>query len=191
MIYSIFKLEVIERYDDNTTYNARFGYFLSLEDAEKEIRLTAARNSNGALFCFYVTEYPINMVEQTGSMLTKHLYDKRGKLLDCRLFSTTERFCGRHSSRIRFKVGDKVQVLSRRCDELTTAIVIQTPMTDAEYNEIVSECDDDGPITFAYDYTDDSYTVAFGFDKINKVPMDKLYKHHDHIDALHLFPKSY
>lgn len=191
MTGSIFKLEVIERYDDNSTYNARFGYFQSLEDVEKEIRLMAAHDSIGALFCIYVTEYPINEVEETGFMLTKRLYDKHGKLLDSRLFSTTDGFRGRPKSRIRFKVGDKVQVLSRGYDELTTAIVLQVPMTDKDYKEIVSDCDDKGHDIFAYDYTDDSYTVTFGFDKIKDIPPEELYKHHDHIDALHLFPKRY
>lgn len=188
---SIFKLEVIERYDDNSVFNARFGFFHTLRDAEREIRLMAGHDDIGALFCIYVTEYPINDIEESNSMLSQRLYDKHGKLLDSRLFSTSEPFLGRAKKLMRFNIGDKVQVLSRGRDELMPATIVQVPMTDADYKEIARDCEEKGKKMFLYDFTDDSYTVVYGVKNIDDLSPDELHKHHDHVDALHLFPKRY
>ena len=141
------------------------GYFSSLEKAEQKMKQFAAGEGGWEphqLFGFQIEEYLLD-IDCYYSAKSRRSYLPDGSLWAENLLSEIpdenglESFLGRPAEKIRFKIGDLVEVL--RWDTVTLEIVGNLPMTPDEvrrmYERSLKENPDDQFIPL--DYCDDSY----------------------------------
>ena len=188
---SIFKLTHITYHEDKPPRYPVFkvnrtgqGYFSSLEKAEQKMKETIAGDNYVELqqfFGFQIEEYPLD-IDCYYSTKSRRSYLPDGSLWAENLLSEIpdenglEAFLGRPVEKIRFKIGDLVEVL--RWDTVTLEIVGNLPMTPDEvqrmYERSLKENPDDHFIPL--DYCDDSYYT-----------LDQ-YGEHSHPNTVKMFP---
>lgn len=149
-------------------------YFSSFELAEKFVKQTQKD-----VYCSWITQIPCD-IDCAGEVGAEWLYDQNGDLLDYTItqgfFGKAEDFTffGRPKTRQRFKVGDIVEVISKR--EVRLA-VLNHPIPDVKRCwEIYKRCQEKDSIPYFLDFSDDSATVIDG----------PSYLYHDHVGALQL-----
>lgn len=153
------------------------------------------------VFCYYISEQPMNMMHFKGEYLSQRVYDAEGCLIDkslcCTGFrtyspnisnmseydrNTDETFYGRSEEQIRFHKGDIVEV--RRGNEVKLAIVVGTPLTTEwickKRQELQAKLGSEA-MPYDFDSSDDSYTVIDG----------PGYENHDHVSAMQVFAPHY
>ena len=169
---SIFKLTQIEydtdkppRYPSFKVCNVSAGYFSSLDKAEKIIKKIVTGGNYvepQQLFGFQIEEYPLDS-DCYYAAKSRRSYLPDGSLWSENLLSEIpdenglEAFLGRPVEKIRFKIGDLVEVL--RWDTVTLEIVGNLPMTPDEVRRMHEQSLKQYPDRqfLPLDYSDDSY----------------------------------
>lgn len=212
---AIFLLEVIEteETEDNQpspypmykvrTYSRAFA--TTLEEAERLMhqdilyrkKIKESDDWMQEVFCYYISEKPLDMMHFKGEYLSQRMYDAEGSLIDkslcCTGFKTyspnicnmseydrneNETFHGRPEEQIRFHKGDIVEIL--RGNEVKLAIVVGTPLTTEwiwKKRQELQEKLGSEVMPYEFDTSDDSYTVVDG----------PGYEYHDHVSAMQVF----
>ncbi len=149
------------------------------------------------VFCYYISEKPLDIMHFKGEYLSQRMYDAEGSLIDKSFCGTgfrtyspnicdiseydrnkDETFHGRPEELIRFHKGDIVEVL--RGHEVKLAIVVGTPLTTEwiwKKRQEIEEKLGSEVMPYEYDTSDDSYTVIDG----------PGYEYHDHVSAMQVF----
>jgi len=126
---------------------------------------------------FNIREIPLDYISYTDECLSEWLYDRKGKLLDKRLFSNMRNepgmFTGRTQDEIRFKVGDIVEV--QRGNEIYLGFVVALPPSVERAAKV------NATTFFNMDDTDDAYTILTEED----------YRFHDHVSSLMVFQPAF
>lgn len=174
------------------------GVTLSQEEALEMMRKDVAwRKEEGyskEVYCYFITERPLNGLAYEREYLAEWTYDVNGQLIDRTYCSSgfvygpnyepyraeeshpDEIFRGRPEEHIRFHKGDIVEVFCR--NEVRLAIVVGTPLTTKfVWDKNQNTKDKRGLDEIPYDETDDSYTVIDG----------PGYEYHNHIQSRFLF----
>ena len=189
---TIFKLIEIEyctddnpQYPEFDVYRTVVGYFSSLEKAEQIMnkeKHNKSRNPEYKFFGFLIEEYALDITgyDRTES---RRSYLPDGSLLDVTLMSETlidenyelAEFLGRPTDKVRFQVGDLVEVLYG--NTVSLEIVGNLPITP-EYVQFLKEKSrkKHNHDFFHLDFTDDSY---YTLDQDGE---------HSHPEAINLFP---
>lgn len=216
---SIFLLEVIEteELEDGklshypmykvNTYSC--AYATTLEDAERMMHQDVLYRKKQKekddwmrdVFCYYISEKPIDIMLSKSEYLSQRMYDAEGSLMDkslcCTGFGTynsnicnqseydrhdDETFYGRSEEDIRFHKGDIVEVLMGHRVKL--AVVVGTPPSIEWISKKRKEIQDrmeSEVMPFEFDISDDSYTLMDG----------PGYDYHDHVSAMLVFAPHY
>lgn len=153
----------------------------SIEIAERFIK---SRPYGKEVLMYSVEEKQINVGHHSSDCLTERIYDRKGELIDRRMFSTifegkNSKFYGRKQSEIRFSKGEIVEVIGG--GEAHLAFVVGLPLTEEEAQEIYRKAAADGYEDFTLDWTDDFYTVLTDHD----------YASHKHVDGMNLIKPSF
>jgi hypothetical protein len=152
------------------------GYFSSLEKTEQQLHEEARKSEvfwKHKYFGFLIGEYPLDD-RHFDSCISRRSYLPDGSLLDESLLSTIEdddgcleEFTGRPENKIRFKIGDLVEVLFN--ETVTLEIVGNTPPSPDKVQRMRSH-------NVHLDLTDDCYYI------LNQ------YGGHSHPESVDLFP---
>lgn len=151
-------------------------YFKTFNAAEKYVK----KNTKD-VYCSWISQIPYGLAANYGGSGAEWLYDQHGELLDYTItwgqFGKAEdyTFFGRPKSRMRFKVGDIVEVVGD-CKVRLAVFNVQIP--DVKrcwkiYNKCYQNKDD---LPYFMDFSDDTATVIDG----------PCYYYHDHVSPLQL-----
>ena len=188
---SIFKLTQIEydtnkppRYPSFEVHKVWIGYFSSRDKAEKIIKKIVTGGSYvepQQLFGFRIEEYPLDN-DSYYATKSRRSYLPDGSLWAENLLSEIpdengmEEFFGRPAEKIRFNIGDLVEVLYG--NTVTLEIVGNLPMTPDEVRQMHDRSLKQHPDCqfLPLDYSDDSYYTLDQFGK------------HSHLNVVSIFP---
>lgn len=136
----------------------------SLDAAERFIK---TQTFDKDVLMYSVKENKINVGHYDSQCLTERIYDRKGILIDSRMFSTfgegkNSKFYGRKPSEIRFSKGEFVEVVGYH--EAYLGMVVGVPITEEEVQEINKKTLADGVEELQFDRFDDSYNVL-SYDK--------------------------
>ena len=168
---TIFRLIQIEYFDEKPRYPlfkvrcVTVGYFSILEKAEQAMKKNAAGEGYiepHQLFGFLIEEYTLDKSVYF-NLESKRSYLPDGSLWDECLLSQVEnivgdleQFLGRPADKMRFSVGDLVEVLQN--ETVTLEIVAGLPFTPEELQKKLEDGRKNSPdYSFRLDYSDDSY----------------------------------
>lgn len=189
-VYSLHRIEVKknQRYPKRKLDWHFIGYFSSLEEAHKAIMEIVAQktgedgNSNqetDRTLCYKVDRVCLDMGIYE-HVISWHIYTRKGESYEeCFMCDENDPkkdipFYGRPEEKIRFKVGDIVEVVcGRDCSEL--GIVVATPYTPERYKEFEERCiksDKSCLNRVLLDYIDDCYmTYSLGIGDTHDHPI--------------------
>lgn len=188
---TIYKLTEIEyctddnpQYPEFDVYRTIVGYFSSLEKAEQimnEEKRIKSRNPEYKFFGFLIEEYALDIVGYNRTE-SRRTYLPDGSLLDESLLSETliddnyelGEFLGRPTDKVRFEVGDLVEVLYD--DTVSLEIVGDLPISPERLQYLKEKSRKKYNREFYMDFTDDCY---YTLDKDGE---------HSHPEAINLFP---
>ena len=185
-------------YPKYTTNDYASGFATTLAEAEamvrKDVAWWKAQEYRPGVFCYLITEKPMNMMAYDGEILSERAYDAEGKLINRTFCSSAfcyysdynnytpreiqpdEIFRGRTEEEIRFHKGDIVEVLSG--NEVSLAIVVGSPLsTRWVWEKTQNTQDKRGLDELIYDESDDSYTVIDG----------PGFEYHEHVNSMRVF----
>ena len=185
-------------YPKYTTNDYASGFATTLAEAEamvrKDVAWWKAQEYRPGVFCYFITEKPMNMMAYDGEILSERAYDAEGKLINRTFCSSAfcyysdynnytpreiqpdEIFRGRTEEEIRFHKGDIVEVLSG--NEVSLAIVVGSPLsTRWVWEKTQNTQDKRGLDELIYDESDDSYTVIDG----------PGFEYHEHVNSMRVF----
>ena len=166
------------RYPHFKVYTVQLSLFRSLSTAEDYLGTYVQNPVNREdVYAFYIREVPLDVPAPGYECVSERVYGQDGKMIDYRDFSSVGECCGvflgRTPERMRFKVGDIVEILGM--DEVRLAFVAGLPLSkDDVQNSLAKQ--GNGRI-IPWDETDDTYTVY-------PYPFDSF---HQHTDALRVF----
>lgn len=133
---TIFRVETVllegGRYPARKTYMMQYGYFTSLEEAKQALPLNGGFYTKEVLF-FVVTE--INLDQGDIDWInfdSVRIYNPEGKLVDYIDCDDEKTYQGRPSERIKFHIGDIVEVFDYFENKLRLGIVAKLPYTEEE-----------------------------------------------------------
>ena len=154
----------------------------SLETAECFIKTQSFAKD---ILMYSVKENKINEGNDDSQCLTERIYDRRGVLIDRRMFSTlgegkNSRFYGRKPSEIRFSKGEFVEVVGN--NEAYLGMVVGIPLTEEEVKDINKKAVADGVEELKFGWFDDSYNV---------LSYNKECSGLEHVDTLRLIKPSF
>lgn len=150
----------------------KVGSAFSLDSAERIVSETVGIDKEdclgSSLHSLRIVELPVGKYALDWQSLSEYVYDRDGKLLDCRTFPYDGMFPGRRADQLRFREGDLCEVLDG--ERVYLGFVVEVPPSIEEAAQINAN-------PFHLDGTDDSYIVL----------PDPHYINHDHVDSLRIF----
>ena len=156
-------------YDVNTL---KVGSAFSLDSAERIVSETVGIDKadclGSSLHSLRIIELPVGKYALDWQSLSEYVYDRDGRLLDCRPTPYDGMFSGRTSDQLRFREGDLCEVLDG--ERVYLGFVVEVPPSVEEASRINAN-------PFHLDGNDDSYIVL----------PDPHYISHDHVDSLRIF----
>jgi len=163
---SIFELTQISyldyekpRYPKFNVHRLKVGYYSSLANAEQAMTELASKDRK-SIFGFLVNEYPLDICAW-GFAKSRRNYLSDGSLWDESLVSEIETdgkfesFYGRPPEKMRFKIGDLVEVLYG--DSVHLEIIGDLPCTPEKCNKMYQRSEVKELGTILLDHSDDSY----------------------------------
>ena len=161
---TIFEIELISTHGTRypvrkRLYNLSLGAYTTLEKAEKAMmRVVKNWDTDEDNYCFIITERKLNPKPDKEDMVGVRTYLPDGSWYEENMVGRDGVFRGRPKERIRFKIGDVVEVLYGKTVEL--AIVGNTPPS-LEFAEQMRQRRLEKGMTdgFFMDKFDDSYTI--------------------------------
>lgn len=161
---TIFEIELISTHGTRypvrkRLYNLSLGAYTTLEKAEKAMmRVVKNWDTDEDNYCFIITERKLNPKPDKEDMVGVRTYLPDGSWYEENMVGRDGVFRGRPKERIRFKIGDVVEVLYGKTVEL--AIVGNTPPS-LEFAEQMRQRRLEKGVTdeFFMDKFDDSYTI--------------------------------
>ena len=179
---TIFELELISTHGTRypvrkRLYNLSLGAYTTLEKAEKAMmRVVKNWDTDEDNYCFIITERKLNPKPDKEDVVGVRTYLPDGSWYEENMVGQNGVFRGRPNERIRFKIGDVVEVLYGKTVEL--AIVGNTPPS-LEFAEQMRQRRLEKGMTdgFFMDKFDDSYTIY-----------DTRPGGHTHVESQFVFP---
>ena len=179
---TIFEIELISTHGTRypvrkRLYNLSLGAYTTLEKAEKAMmRVVKNWDTDEDNYCFIITERKLNPKPDKEDMVGVRTYLPDGSWYEENMVGQDGVFRGRPNERIRFKIGDVVEVLYGKTVEL--AIVGNTPPS-LEFAEQMRQRRLEKGMTdgFFMDKFDDSYTIY-----------DTRPGGHTHVESQFVFP---
>ena len=179
---TIFELELISTHGTRypvrkRLYNLSLGAYTTLEKAEKAMmRVVKNWDTDEDNYCFIITERKLNPKPDKEDVVGVRTYLPDGSWYEENMVGQDGVFRGRPNERIRFKIGDVVEVLYGKTVEL--AIVGNTPPS-LEFAEQMRQRRLEKGMTdgFFMDKFDDSYTIY-----------DTRPGGHTHVESQFVFP---
>ena len=179
---TIFEIELISTHGTRypvrkRLYNLSLGAYTTLEKAEKAMmRVVKNWDTDEDNYCFIITERKLNPKPQEEDMVGVRTYLPDGSWYEENMVGRDGVFRGRPKERIRFKIGDVVEVLYGGAVEL--AIIGNTPPS-LEFAEQMRQRRLEKGMTdgFFMDKFDDSYTIY-----------DTRPGGHTHVESQFVFP---
>ncbi len=161
---TIFEIELISTHGTRypvrkRLYNLSLGAYTTLEKAEKAMmRVVKNWDTDEDNYCFIITERKLNPKPDKEDVVGVRTYLPDGSWYEENMVGQDGVFRGRPNERIRFKIGDVVEVLYGKTVEL--AIVGNTPPS-LEFAEQMRKRRLGNGVTdeFFMDKFDDSYTI--------------------------------
>lgn len=161
---TIFEIELISTHGTRypvrkRLYNLSLGAYTTLEKAEKAMmRVVKNWDTDEDNYCFIITERKLNPKPDKEDVVGVRTYLPDGSWYEENMVGQDGVFRGRPNERIRFKIGDVVEVLYGKTVEL--AIVGNTPPS-LEFAEQMRQRRLEKGMTdgFFMDKFDDSYTI--------------------------------
>ena len=161
---TIFEIELISTHGTRypvrkRLYNLSLGAYTTLEKAEKAMmRVVKNWDTDEDNYCFIITERKLNPKPDKEDVVGVRTYLPDGSWYEENMVGQDGVFRGRPNERIRFKIGDVVEVLYGKTVEL--AIVGNTPPS-LEFTEQMRKRRLGNGVTdeFFMDKFDDSYTI--------------------------------
>ena len=169
---TVFELQVIDirkdRYPVRKTYMHRLGLFSSKKKAEEAIqshvesRMALEEGWREDTFAYLLTEIAVDSQDGVHECFACS-YTADGRFNDRNMMDSQGNFYGRPKEKIRFKVGDVVEVID--CDCVILCVVAGTPTTTERFEEIKQRAEADmakrgcKEYTYVMDAGDDQYTV--------------------------------
>lgn len=159
--------------------------FSSLENAEKSMMENIlnhfGEDDDKGHFFFIITERRVDPQLDTNDVASIRTYNGNGQWYEENMVDRDGAFHGRPVDRIRFHVGDIVEVYDE--DEIRLAIVSNTPpseqMVERRWKRRLAEGLSESDRSFCLDMSDDQYTVY-----------DSRPRGHSHIQSQFVFPPS-
>lgn len=150
----------------------KVGSAFSLDSAERIVSETVGIDKadclGSSLHSLRIIELPVGKYALDWQSLSEYVYDRDGRLLDCRTTQYDGMFPGRRSDQLRFREGDLCEVLDG--ERVYLGFVVEVPPSVEEASRINAN-------PFHLDGTDDCYIVL----------PDPHYISHDHVDSLRIF----
>ena len=179
---TIFEIELISTHGTRypvrkRLYNLSLGAYTTLEKAEKAMmRVVKNWDTDEDNYCFIITERKLNPKPDKEDVVGVRTYLPDGSWYEENMVGQDGVFRGRPNERIRFKIGDVVEVLYGKTVEL--AIVGNTPPS-LEFAEQMRQRRLEKGMTdgFFMDKFDDSYTIY-----------DTRPGGHTHVESQFVFP---
>ena len=179
---TIFEIELISTHGTRypvrkRLYNLSLGAYTTLEKAEKAMmRVVKNWDTDEDNYCFIITERKLNPKPDKEDVVGVRTYLPDGSWYEENMVGQDGVFRGRPNERIRFKIGDVVEVLYGKTAEL--AIVGNTPPS-LEFAEQMRQRRLEKGMTdgFFMDKFDDSYTIY-----------DTRPGGHTHVESQFVFP---
>ena len=179
---TIFEIELISTHGTRypvrkRLYNLSLGAYTTLEKAEKAMmRVVKNWDTDEGNYCFIITERKLNPKPDKEDVVGVRTYLPDGSWYEENMVGQDGVFRGRPNERIRFKIGDVVEVLYGKTVEL--AIVGNTPPS-LEFAEQMRQRRLEKGMTdgFFMDKFDDSYTIY-----------DTRPGGHTHVESQFVFP---
>lgn len=179
---TIFEIELISTHGTRypvrkRLYNLSLGAYTTLEKAEKAMmRVVKNWDTDEDNYCFIITERKLNPKPDKEDVVGVRTYLPDGSWYEENMVGRDGVFRGRPKERIRFKIGDVVEVLYGKTVEL--AIVGNTPPS-LEFAEQMRKRRLGNGVTdeFFMDKFDDSYTIY-----------DTCPGGHTHVESQFVFP---
>lgn len=161
---TIFEIELISTHGTRypvrkRLYNLSLGAYTTLEKAEKAMmRVVKNWDTDEDNYCFIITERKLNPKPDKEDVVGVRTYLPDGSWYEENMVGQDGVFRGRPNERIRFKIGDVVEVLYGKTVEL--AIIGNTPPS-LEFTEQMRKRRLGNGVTdeFFMDKFDDSYTI--------------------------------
>ncbi len=139
---TVFELETVriigERYPIRKAYRSRIGLFSKKVSAEKALQQYVELNNKRPddekerFFGYFISEWVLDKIDDDCLYICSYTAD--GKFNDENMMDRHRKFHGRNVEKIRFKIGDIVEVCG--CDNVELCIVAALPPTIEMYNNI-------------------------------------------------------